>query len=367
MIKDSMSKLLTSMVVFLLLVGLNASPASAGDEDGFKLWVDPVSLWIIEKDQDTNSSKFQEYLDLTSGLWADAKIYGEGADGDRTLAIRLNAIGRDHARSQLDYGLAGKYSFELDYNKIPHQFGNGGTLLWDQPAVNRFEFPDPVQAYVLDAILEQRAGGGSVNFDFLESLLAPFYATANTIDLGLQRNRTHMRVDIGKMGRMAWAFQVDNENRNGNRPIGASFGFNNVQELPEPIDYQTTTAEISGEFNGAKGGVRFGFRNSTFENDNDILTWDNIFRSFDSTNSIAYLGPNSTPEGPSRGLFDLAPDNESNALFVDGRGRVGNWWFNGSLSYNTMTQDDPLVPFTINTAIVGENERTGQTFNAATA
>ena len=366
MIRKNMSKVLASTIACVVLVGITGVPASASEDESFRLWVEPISLWVLEKDQNTNSSKFQEYMDFSSGMWAGLKIGGESADGDRTLAVNMSAIGRDHARYTLDYGVAGEYAFSVDYNKIRHLFGNDATLLWDQPAVNRFEIPDPVQQLVLDAILAQRAGGGSVNFDFLTPLLAPYYATANTVDLGLQRNRTRARFDLGKMGRFAWAFEYNHENRDGSRPMGASFGFNNVQEIPEPVTYQTTSAEISGELNGKKGGVRFGYRHSTFENDVDFVEWDNIFRSFDSTNGIAYLGPNSTPEGPSRGRTDLAPDNDSDLLFVDGRGKAGGWWYNGSLSYNMMSQDDALLPFTINTAIVGTNDRTGASFDAST-
>jgi MtrB/PioB family decaheme-associated outer membrane protein len=366
MIGENTWRLLASGIACLALVGLINGPAAADDENGFRFWVEPIDLWALEKDQDTNSSKFQEYLDLESGFWASLKLYGESDDGDRTLAVRLSAIGRDHARYGLDYGLAGKYKVTLDYNKIPHLFGNDATLMWNQTAVDRFELADSTQLALQEAVIAQRASGGSVNFDFLEPLIRPFIDVANSVDLGLQRDRTRARFDLGKMGRLAWALEYTHENRNGNRPLGASFGFNNVQEIPEPIDYDTSGAEISGEFNGEKGGARFGFRYSEFTNNIDVVVWDNPWRAVDSTDPRAYLGPNSTDNGPSQGLFDLAPDNEANLFFVDGRAKVGSWWFNGSLVLNSMTQDDPLVPFTINTAIEGVDERTETTFNAAT-
>jgi MtrB/PioB family decaheme-associated outer membrane protein len=350
--------------VFVVSAGLGPA-AAAADDGSFRLWVEPVSLWVLDKSQDTNSSKFEEYLDLTSGLWASMKIGGESEDGDRTLSLDLNAIGRDHARYTLDYGYSGRYAVTVDYNKIRHLFGNDATLLWNQTARNRFELADPVQAQILDSILEQRAAGGSVNFDFLEPLLAPYYETATSTDLGLQRNRTHIRVDVGKMGKLAWSLEINNENRDGNRPMGASFGFNNAQEIPEPVQYQTTSYELGGELTLSKAGIRFGYRQSEFTNDLGFVIWDNPFRSFDSTNPIAYLGPNTTPEGPSQGQTSLPPDNSAQLLFVQARGKAGSWWYNGSLSYNTMKQNEEILPFTINTAIEGFIARTGQSFNAA--
>ncbi|MCP4204688.1 MAG: MtrB/PioB family decaheme-associated outer membrane protein [bacterium] len=367
MIRDNMRQALTIVVASLLLFATGAGVATAGDDDGFRLWVEPLDFWVLEKDQDTNSSKFQEYRDLQSGLYANLKAYGESEDGDRTLAIRMSAIGRDHARYNVDYGVAGSYKVNLDYNKIPHLFGNDATLLWNQTAVNRFELADSTQLALQEAVIAQRAGGGSVNFGFLEPLIRPFVDVANRTDLGLQRDRTRARFDFGNLGKFAWGFEYKHENRDGSRPMGAAFGFNNVQEIPEPINYNTTDVEFSGEFNGKKGGARFGYRNSQFKNTLDSVLWDNPWRATDSTNPIAYLGPNTTDAGPSRGLASLAPDNEANLLFFDGRARAGGWWFNGSLTMNTMTQNESLLPFTINTAIVGTDESTGRTFNAASS
>ncbi|MBT8241550.1 MAG: MtrB/PioB family outer membrane beta-barrel protein [Acidimicrobiia bacterium] len=354
--------IMASAIACVVLVGMTATPATAGDDEGFRLWVKPVSVWFLEADQDSNSSKFEEYLDLSSGLWAGLRIGGESADGDRTLALDMSAIGRDHARYTLDYGLSGKYALTIDHNKIRHLFGNGATLLWNQTSPNSFELADPVQEAILDGVLN---APGFVSHGYLTGLLAPYYEVANAIDLGLQRNRTHIRFDLGKLGRLAWALEYNTENRDGNRPMGAAFGFFNVQEIPEPIQYQTTSIELGGEYSYDNGGVRFGVRRSEFTNDNLFVTWDNPFRFGDSTDGRAYLGPVLSSNGPEFGRTSLAPDNEATLAYVDLRGKAGNWWYSGSLSMNTMEQNDEILPFTTNTAIIGTDERTGQTFNAA--
>ncbi len=336
MIKKTQAHLFAaSILLALLAVGLPAH-AAASEHDDFKLWVEAVDLWVIEKDQDTSSSQFQEYRDLSSGLWAGLNLFGESAEGgDRNFAVRLRGIGRDDARYTFDYRLEGEYSFSLDYNQIVHRFGNDAGMPWDRPELNRLEFPDPIQGVSQDDILA-------------------FVASADRIDLGLRRDRTRARFDLGKMGKMAWSFDYAQENRNGDRPLAVAFGFGNVQEIPEPIDYTTTGAEISGEFNGEKGGVRFGYRISKFENQNDSVVWDNIFNAVEADRN------------PSRGRYDLAPENDSKMFFVDGRARVGEWWFNGNLVQNTMNQDDFLLPYTINTGITGVN-LDGSTFPAASA
>ena len=71
---------------------------------GFRLWLDPLTLGLLETDVDTDSAKFEEYRDLGSGMhFPELGIFGESADGERTLAIRARNIGREDARYGLDY------------------------------------------------------------------------------------------------------------------------------------------------------------------------------------------------------------------------------------------------------------------------
>ena len=125
--------------------------------------------------------------------------------------------------------------------------------------------------------------------------------------------------------------------------------------MPEPIDYDIDDAELAGEWNTDRTGVRFGYRHSTFKNDVSTLYWDNPFRLVGGTDSSAYSSPGSgSINGSATGFADLWPDNEANLVFVNGRAELGgNWFVQGNLSYNVMTQDDPLLPYTLNTAIKG--------------
>jgi MtrB/PioB family decaheme-associated outer membrane protein len=351
----------------LLLAG---SPAVA--EDGgrdFSLHLDELVVAIAEIDVDTASAKFSEYRDTSQGLLIPKlTLSGESKDHNRHLDARLARIGRDDARYTFDYGTAGRYELTVDYNRIPHRFGNDGRTLFSRTGPGRYEIADPVQGALQDAIAKQRAiSPGSVNFAFLDGLLQPYLAAAARIDVGLQRDRTRADFRVADKKGFDWGVTYTHENRNGTRAIGSSFGFNNVTEQAEPIDYDTTGAEFKGEWYGAKGGVQFGYRYSKFENQIDTLIWDNPFRLTDSTDGSAYLSPSSSSiGGSSLGIIDLAPDNEAGSLFASGRARFGgHWTASGSVTYTTMTQDDRLQPYTLNTAIVGDNPFTGAVFNAA--
>jgi MtrB/PioB family decaheme-associated outer membrane protein len=343
-------RLATTVALALLLAGA-AGAASAAD--GFRFWVDALVIENLVTEVDTESAKVEEYRDLNSGLsMSKLKLYGASADGQRTLALRLYDVDREDARYQLDYGLAGSWDFSLDYNKIPHRFGNAGRMLFTRTGPGRYEIADPVQGALQAAVTANRS---ALNFAFLSNLLAPYLATETEVDIGLRRDRTYARLDLAKSRAVAWSLEYANENREGTRPYGATFGFNNITELPEPIDYQTTDATLAGEWGGKRGGLKFGYRYSRFENEVSTLIWDNPFRLTSSTDSGAYQAPSSSSvNGSSIGFADLAPENEASTLFLNGRAKLGGaWWASGGLSYITMTQDDPLLPYTLNSSIVG--------------
>ncbi|MCH9650181.1 MAG: MtrB/PioB family outer membrane beta-barrel protein [Deltaproteobacteria bacterium] len=360
---------LRALPAALILLSLPSGAPWLAEEETFRLSLDSISFGFLETDVTTDSAKFQEYRDIGSGFQlTDLRLRGIGANGDRVLTLTADNVGRDDARYGFSYGMSGKYSLEIDYNKIPHRFGNNATLLWNRTGPGTWAISDAVQSQIQGALEDRFALDRSgVNFPFLSAVLAPHLSAANKSDLGLQRDRTRVTLELGKLGHLAWTAEVRHENRDGLRPFGGDFGFNNAQEIPEPIDYDTTDAEVRGEWNGAKGGVNFGYRYSTFENDISTLVWDNPFRGSDSTDPRAYLGPGFLSiNGPTQGLVDLAPDNEANLAFVSGRTKLGaGWWLNGTLNYNVMTQNDPLLPYTLNSAIQGIDHETGTTFDAA--
>jgi MtrB/PioB family decaheme-associated outer membrane protein len=331
---------------------------------GFSFRFDPIVIGAIDTGADTNSSKFQEYRDLTSGFTLGFNLLGESADGERNLDFSTGNAGRRDARYTFNYGVPGRYNVLFDYNKIPHRFGNDGRMLYTRTGPGRLEIADPIQGAIQTALTTQAGiNPAGITYPFLRGLLAPYLAAAQSVDLALQRDRTLARVDLGTMGRFGWGLEYIHEARSGNRPFGGSFGFSNATEIPEPIDYDTTGAEIAGEFNTATSGLRLGYRHSQFRNNVSTVVWDNPFRLTGSTDPNAYTAPGAgSINGSALGFADLAADNDANLLFVNGRTRLGSWWASGAASYNRMTQDDPLLPYTLNPSIVGINFN-GTTFN----
>jgi MtrB/PioB family decaheme-associated outer membrane protein len=333
------------------------APAPAAGGQSFSFRLDPLVIGVLDTHVDTRSAKFEEYRDVSSGFVLPYfHLAGESADGNRTLDLNAHDVRRTDARYTLDYAVAGKYELYFDYNKIPHRFGNDGHMLWTRTGDGTLEIADPTQAQIQGAIAAQFAKNpAGINFSFLNGLLAPYLATARAIDLGLERDRSDARLNLGKMGPLVLSLEYTHENRRGTRPFGASFGFSNATEVPEPIDYNTDGAQLAGEWRGPRGGLQVGYRYSKFANNISTLTWDNPFRATDSTDPNAYTAPGAgSINGASRGFADLAASNRANMAFANGQAKLpGGWWVNGGAFYDQMKQNDPLLPYTLNTAIVG--------------
>jgi MtrB/PioB family decaheme-associated outer membrane protein len=349
-----LTALAAGAILWASLAPLAAQEAAQGEAKGFSFRVDQFVLTYLNSDSDTDSAKFIEYRDLEDGVTGSLRLSGESADGERYLDLAADNIAYDDARYRFGYGSVGRYSIAVDYNLIVHNFGNNGKMLFTRTGAGRYEVADATQQALQSAIT---ANQRLLTFPFLNNLVQPFLANATVVDVGLQRDRLLVRADLGRMAAFNWGAEFFQEKRDGTRPFGATFGFNNITELPEPIDYTTQDAELSGEWNSERAGLRFGYRTSKFENDVPTVIWDNPFRFTSSTDASAYQAPGTASvNGSALGFADLAPDNEANTLFLSGRARFGQSWFvNGSASYINMKQDDALLPYTLNTSLQGIN------------
>jgi MtrB/PioB family decaheme-associated outer membrane protein len=311
---------------------------------------------VLDKGSDTDSAKFEEYRNFDSGLRISfLRLLGESPDQEKTIDLTVINAPRSDARYSLTYAKPGKFTLFFDQNQIQHRFANNATTLWLRTGPGTLQIPDFVQAALQNGVVTNQ---GLLFFPYLNELVSPFIAQAPHTDLALQRDRSLFRLTVGSMSKFGWGLEVTHEQKHGLRAFGGSFGLFNVTEIPEPIDHTTNGAEVAGELKGSKGGLRFGYRYSKFKNNIDTVFWDNPFRLTDSSDGAAYLGP--TPlsaRGSSHGISDLPPDNDSNAVFVNGRAKLGKkWWVNGSVTRNTVKQNDVLLPYLINRGILLIND-----------
>jgi MtrB/PioB family decaheme-associated outer membrane protein len=318
---------------------------------------------------DTRSSKFDEYRDVPDG--ALLSFFGLSSFTDKG---RYVITGEDVGQRDVRYTIEaerGDFGINVVYDQIPHRFGNDARTLLEQTSRGRFEISDTLQRSFQTSIEQQRAvSPASVNFAFLRNLVSPSFAAANTIDIGLERKRGLLELTYGPGELWDWGTDAPGigpsfgsaygvkvsyfqENRVGDRQAGTSFGFGNVVETPEPIDYVTRDLGVSAELPLRNAVLRAGIQYNDFENEIPSLMFDNPFRVTDATDGNAYQSPSSSSIlGSSRGQVALPPNNKAITGTVGFLMKLpASSRLNADLALSQWSQNEALLPYTVNTAI----------------
>ena len=146
--------------------------------------------------------------------------------------------------------------------------------------------------------------------------------------------------------------------KSGHQPWGASFAFNNANELPLPLNNRTNDISTGVEWANRKGMVRLAWDGSFFNNDLQTLTWDNPIRATDFNNGLqppnGPYDPNgySNGNGPAQGRMALPPSNSMNVVSAMGLYKMPRRTaINGTLQFTSFNQNEALIPWTINPLI----------------
>jgi MtrB/PioB family decaheme-associated outer membrane protein len=327
------------------------APVPAGSSEP-RFTVRRVDLGAMTSDTDTNSSKFEEYGHfLDGGFLPFARLAGTTANGLGYDLSAGNAFQRN-AKFAVD---AEKGAFRLrgSFVRIPHAFGNDARSLLSQG--ENAVLDDNVQRAYQQAIEQQYARNrAGVNFAFLNALVSPALARATPFDIALQRNRGQLELRMAQREDLDLRLTYTHEDRNGSRGSGTAFGFGNVVETAEPIDYRTQDLGLSAEYSKGWGLVRGGVRLNQFTNHIPVQTFDNPFRITDSTDASAYQAPGSASIGGAAvGRIALPPDNRSMTANVGTALKLGKRTrLSADLSYGQWTQDQAFIPFSTTSAIV---------------
>ena len=240
-----------------------------------------------------------------------------------------------------------------DYIRLPHYFGNDGRSLLSDAGNGAFTIGSSLQQRYQTAITS--VPRTAVTFNFLNNLVTPDLANGQLVDLKLVRARAKVDLDLTRGKPVEVRLSYFQENRTGDRAAaGASFGFGNVVELPEPVDYVTQDLGATAAVDRSWGSVRGMVKYNWFTDNVPVLSFANPFRSTDSTDPSAYTAPGSgSVGGPTLGRVALPPDN---AAFTAATGATfklpGKTRVIADLSYGRWTQNStPFIAYTTNTAI----------------
>ena len=276
-------------------------------------------------DIDGDSSKAEEYRDLSTSVYGDVKIKYEKKDKSFSTFTGKN-IGRDDQHYNFMINRYGKFKIDAGYDEIPHRFSDAAKSLYLGTGSGNL---------ILNGTKQNVPPAGQVG------RLNTLSANSPGIEIGLKRKKVAVNVELALLDPFRFRVEFSRENKEGTRPFFGSFGLDNTLEIPEPIDFDTTDMKFIGEYTLKSFYFMASYYFSKFNNNTDTLTFDNPFRATDAVFE------------PSKGLIDLAPDNLYHNVSLSGS--YLDLPLNSRVSVNAawgwMRQDDDLVPYTTNTAI----------------
>jgi len=308
------------------------APAEATAVEEAKHWTysGAASLTLTAADGEDDSSKFEEYRDISGPVAGDVSFE---AEKDKQIYLKGSAVnvGRDDPSLNAAAGRYGKYDMDFQYDRLIHRYAYDAKTLYSGVGSSVMTLDDALQTNV------QAAPAAADTAILLNSALS----TAATGDPETTRDRYKLGFRLTALKPFNFSVTVGHESREGTRPFAGAFNNAQMVELFEPIDYETTDLRIAGEYNHKNLMVNVAYHYSQFTNAIDTLTFDNPLSATDA--ALA----------PSTGRIDLAPDNQYHNLSLTGAWTQlpGNSQITANVALGWMLQDDELIPFTSNTAL----------------
>ena len=322
------------------------APEPAGGETGTAATTPPVNGSVDFGFRGTSTSgdaaRYERFRDLRDGSWTRF-LYGKATDS-YLFDARAQNIGYRDQRYTADY-MGGKGRFAGTFDSIPLNYSYITSTPWVEQSPGVF---------TLDPAARQQVQAGQV----VGIPQTPAQLATPSIYRGLA---TPFKLQqLRKTAAFSGAYSPSRDltldggflsaKKDGHQPWGASFAFNVANELPLPIDHRTNDANAGLEWTRQRGMFRIGWNGSWFDNNIKQLVWDNAFR---ATSANPY-DPNgySNGNGSAQGRMSVAPSNTLNSVSAMAMYKVRpRTTVNGTVAFTRMSQNDPLIPWTINPVI----------------
>ena len=305
-----------------------APPAAPAAADASRSLFEPTAREFLIGGRitsvDGDPARYQRYQDQRDGLlFSNFRYSVAKPDGTWDFHARAENVGYRDQEFMGSFNRIGKLSLTGSWQQIPQFYsvdtmtpytGTGGTLVLD----------DATQRAIQNA----------------QANLNAYVPQAPAFEL-------HERRDIGRVDVVATptpnldvTANFTTQKHSGELPWGASFGFNNDVEVALPYDSRANDFTIGTEWTNTRNMLRVAYTGSWFDNLAPTLVWDSPLR----LNDIAGT--------PGRGRMSLWPSNSAQTVSFGGYTKLSQKTrLTGSFSYGLWSNDEPLEPFTINSAV----------------
>jgi len=288
---------------------------------------------------DGDQARSMRFEDLRTGVVLDRARYTRAKETNLFTA-EADQVGYRDQRFAVGFQQFGRVRAWFEWNQIPFFLSETARTMFREEALGVLRVDDAVQ----------QAIQGATN-----TLAASVAANALAFDLRSRRDIADAGMRYQANSNLDVNVRLVSQARSGAQPWGAGFGMGTPIELSAPIEDRTTDIGTSVEWSTRRGLLRVGYDGSFYNNDADVLVWDNPIRLVD------------TAAASSQGRMPLWPSSTAHTLSATGsialpaRGRA-----TASVSSGHWFQDEQLLPFTINTALATPSlERTSVEGEAA--
>ena len=318
--------------------------------------------------------KFEEHRDVPRGAEltrVDASFASPDSPAWGTL--RGREIGQKDQTLTLDAGRVGVARTNVIWNRIPHFLANSQTLF--QNAGSGVLLVDPAIRSSFQSMLDAQppANTPPAFYDLVRTQLA----SAPIVTVATQDDTVALKQTFKPMKGVELHAQASRIRRNGVVPLGmGTFARFNVltppvdipcasrqpsqacdgawesinTELPAPVDFHTTAANVGFQINGAKWLAGVDFDLSRLRSPFRAITYDNPFRITD-----AQAAPPGSSNGRNRFVRQqtaVEPDNTDHRFTLHGDYDLPlHTQFQALFSLGKTTQNADFLPYTLNTAL----------------
>jgi MtrB/PioB family decaheme-associated outer membrane protein len=274
-------------------------------------------------DDNSDEALYQRYRDLRNGPFAEGFRWAK-SDDHTFWDVRATHVGYRDQQYAANYNDFGRLKASFEWNQTPLFFSD----------VTRTAYTTASPGVLsLDGLPQQVQTGAATS--------AIYDTAATTFDLRLKRSVADFRLVYSLTDHLDLGAVFKNIQKTGEQPWAGTFGFSDAVELPVPVDTRTTDVGVAAEWSGGRGDLRIGYDGSFFRDNIGTLIWDNPLRFTDSPSA-----------GPARGRMALWPNNDLNYGSVSGLVKLpGTSQATAYVSLGHLSQDDALIPFTINSAL----------------
>jgi MtrB/PioB family decaheme-associated outer membrane protein len=273
---------------------------------------------------DGDPARFQRYQDLRDGvLFTTARLSRDDPGGLWQYRLTADNVGYRDQRYTGVYERTGRFVIAGLWDEIP-QFYSVDTATPYSMSGSPLRLDDATQRLIQDG----------------QATLSAYVPIAPQFDLRERRDIGGFNVVATPTPQIDVKASFTSTRHRGELPWGGSFGFSNDVEVALPYDSRTNDLNVGSEWTNGRSMLRVAYDGSWFNNLDPALEWDSP------------LALTDTAGKPGSGRMQLWPTNSAQTISGAGYARFAHrTQLTGAISYGFWNNDEPLLPFTINTAV----------------